>query len=94
MAVGPLAGDQLPDKRLTLPGGNIEGNGLLVAIHRKILGSLAGGVSIGIIGIRRPPMARIVANAGPLYLDDLGSKISKCLCTPRPSQNPGEIKYA
>ena len=43
---------------------------------------------------RRPPVARVVAGAGPLDLDHVGAEIGERLSSPRTRQNARKLKNA
>ena len=84
---------KLADQLLPFWFCQINANRLLAAIGRlKIGGITRTAITIG--NERWPPTACIIAFTGFFNFNDLGTKISKHLCGPRPRQNASEIKNA
>ncbi len=70
-------GCELAHDRLTLRAGDVQRERLLAAVGAGEVGGIARGHALGVRQPRRAPRARVVADAGPLHLDDLGARSAR-----------------
>ena len=82
--------DQVEDPRAPFFGAEVGCDGFLATIAAVEIGGR--GVAVP-LHKRRSPTARIVARRG-LHLDDLCTKICKCLAGPGAGQNACQFKHA
>ena len=69
--------------------GEVEGDALLVAVDREVVGRLHAAGAV--VPLRRPPRAGLVAGAGPFDLHDLGPEIGQVHGRQRARQHAGEV---
>ena len=83
----------LTDERLAFNLGHVDGDGAFVAVASGEVSGVFGVVALGILEERGTPMARVIASAGTLDLDDVGAKVGQNLGAPRAGQDAGEVEY-
>ena len=86
-------GQQLVNQRVAFIASNIDGNGALVAIGRKVVRTFVGGVALAVLDIGRAPLAGVVAFVGTFHLDHIRSQIAQQLRGARASENARKIQY-
>ena len=82
----------LPNQRLAFGFGHVDGDGAFVAVAGGEVAGLVGVVALRILQKRRAPVARVVALAGALDLDDIGPQVGQHLGAPRAGQHAGKIQ--
>ena len=83
----------LADERLALGLGHVDGNGALVAVTRGEVAGMRGVCTLRILQKRWPPVARVVARAGALYLHHIGPQVGQHLGTPRACKHTRQVQY-
>src|SRR3546814_11838423 len=86
-------GEHPPCQILPLLCPEVQRDRLLVAVGSGEIGALARVLAFLVRQVGRHEIARIVAAARPLDLDDLGAEIAKKLRTMRPGEYAREIEH-
>ncbi|MNZ46260.1 hypothetical protein D3C78_639380 [compost metagenome] len=79
---------QLTHQLLPFGASEVDGDRLLVAVGRQVIGSLAGVFPISVFKERWPPGARVITVTGALDLDHFSAEVGQDLPGPRPGQHP------
>src|SRR5439155_25965046 len=74
---------EIADDLLAIECREVDGDGELAAIAAKVIRGFARVAPGGVLEVRRPPRARVVAGVRTLDLDDGGAEISEQLRAPR-----------
>ncbi|MNN09333.1 hypothetical protein D3C81_1222110 [compost metagenome] len=85
---------QFADDALAFRLGEVDGDGLLVAVGRKEIGRLAGVAPVGVLEERRAPVAGVVADVRALDLDHFGAEVGEDLPGPGAGEYAGEVEDA
>ncbi|MNT61157.1 hypothetical protein D3C72_1987780 [compost metagenome] len=83
----------LPDQRLAVGRGHVDGHRALVAVAGGVVAGLVGVIALGIFQEGRAPLARVVAHAGALHLDHIRAQVRQHLGAPGASQHAGEVEH-
>ena len=79
------------DDVIALFGAEVDGDGLLVAVGRNVVGRVAVfGCCAFEVG--RTPAASVITGTGPFDLDDVGPQVGKILGAPRACQHAGKVE--
>jgi hypothetical protein len=79
-------------QRLPLGRGHVDRDRALVAVAGGEVAGLVGVVAVRVLDERRAPGARVVAHAGALDLDDVGTQVREDLRAPRAREHAGQIE--
>ena len=83
---------ELPDQRLALLLGNVDGDGAFVAVAGGEVARLRGFLPLGIAQKGRAPVSRVVALAGFFDLDDISPQVGQHLGTPGAGKYTREVE--
>ncbi len=81
------------DQRLSFGPRNIDRHRFLAAIGAEIVGGFSSVRSGAILQVRRTPAASVIAAAGALDLDNLGSQIRQNLTGPRAREHTTHVEH-